>query len=92
MDLDNIWNSFLEKIKLQISDIAYETWFKEIDKNEGLFIGKGADEQSVLKISTFGKDLQQTLPKNFGVYISEGNYCITKLIEFEREEVDEEDE
>ena len=29
MDLDNIWNSFLEKIKLQISDIAYETWFKE---------------------------------------------------------------
>ena len=29
MDLDNIWNSFLEKIKSQISDIAYETWFKE---------------------------------------------------------------
>ena len=29
MDLDNIWNSFLEKIKSQISDIAYETWFSE---------------------------------------------------------------
>ena len=29
MDLDRIWNSFLEKIKSQISDIAYETWFKE---------------------------------------------------------------
>ena len=29
MDLDSIWNSFLEKIKLQISDIAYETWFSE---------------------------------------------------------------
>ena len=29
MDLDSIWNSFLEKIKSQISDIAYETWFSE---------------------------------------------------------------
>ena len=29
MDLNNIWNSFLEKIKLQISDISYETWFSE---------------------------------------------------------------
>ena len=29
MDLDNIWNSFLSKIKLQISDISYDTWFKE---------------------------------------------------------------
>ena len=29
MDLENIWNSFLEKIKSQISEIAYETWFSE---------------------------------------------------------------
>lgn len=29
MDLNNIWNSFLEKIKSQISDIAYDTWFAE---------------------------------------------------------------
>lgn len=29
MDLNTIWNSFLEKIKLQISDISYETWFSE---------------------------------------------------------------
>lgn len=29
MDLNNIWNSFLEKIKVQISDIAYDTWFSE---------------------------------------------------------------
>ena len=29
MDLENIWNSFLEKMKTQISDIAFETWFKE---------------------------------------------------------------
>ncbi len=29
MDLNNIWNSFLEKIKSQISDIAFDTWFSE---------------------------------------------------------------
>ena len=29
MDLNNIWNSFLDKIKVQISDIAFETWFSE---------------------------------------------------------------
>ena len=29
MDLDSMWTTFLEKIKTQISDIAYETWFSE---------------------------------------------------------------
>ena len=29
MDLNAIWNSFLEKIKNQISDIAFDTWFSE---------------------------------------------------------------
>lgn len=29
MDLESIWNSFLEKIKNQLSDISYETWFSE---------------------------------------------------------------
>ncbi len=29
MDLESIWNGFLEKIKKQLSDISYETWFSE---------------------------------------------------------------
>lgn len=29
MDLESIWNSFLEKIKGQMNDISYETWFSE---------------------------------------------------------------
>lgn len=39
MDLKNIWNSFLLKIKSQISDISYETWFSEtklIKLNDGI--------------------------------------------------------
>ena len=29
MDLESIWKLFLEKIKNQLSDISYETWFSE---------------------------------------------------------------
>ena len=29
MDLNSMWITFLDKIKVQISDIAYETWFSE---------------------------------------------------------------
>ena len=29
MDLNNMWNTFLNKIKDQISDIAFDTWFAE---------------------------------------------------------------
>ena len=29
MDLNNVWNTFLERIKSQISDIAFDTWFAE---------------------------------------------------------------
>jgi len=29
MDLENIWKSFLDKIKGQMNDISYETWFSE---------------------------------------------------------------
>lgn len=39
MDLNNMWITFLSKIKEQISDIAYETWFSEtklIDISSGI--------------------------------------------------------
>ena len=39
MDLNNMWITFLDKIKKQISDIAYETWFSEtklIDISSGI--------------------------------------------------------
>ena len=37
MELDAIWNSFLTKIKENISSLSYETWFKDtklVDLNE----------------------------------------------------------
>jgi len=29
MNIDNLWNNFLEKIKAQISTISYDAWFKD---------------------------------------------------------------
>ncbi len=29
MELDNIWNAFLEKMKIEFSPILFETWFKD---------------------------------------------------------------
>ena len=29
MDLENIWKTFLDKIKEEISPMLYETWFME---------------------------------------------------------------
>ena len=29
MDIDSLWNNFLDKIKENISSLSYETWFKD---------------------------------------------------------------
>ena len=39
MDLDSMWTTFLEKIKTQMADITYDTWFSEtklIDISSGV--------------------------------------------------------
>ena len=28
MNIDNLWDNFLEKIKPKISSLSYDTWFK----------------------------------------------------------------
>ena len=76
----------------KLKEYAYEDWFRNIDTSEGVYIGRGAEEQNILRISNYGRELSQPMPKNYGVYIAEGLYYIIKLIEFERIEDDEDDE
>ena len=48
----NIWNSFLEKIRIQISDIAYDTWFSEtklINLNTLIRRGMELNRRSLIK-------------------------------------------
>ena len=98
-------NSFFEKINVtgnacvlivdeasKLRDYTYEQWFKYIDVSEGLYIGAGIEEQSVLKITAYGRELSEALPKNYGFYVCEGNFYICKIIEFERMVENEDDE
>lgn len=76
----------------KIKGSLYEEWFKIFDLSEGLYLGIGADGQSILKINGYSKELTNKLPDNFGYYIVDGSYSVVELIEFTRIEDDEEDE
>ena len=76
----------------KLRDHNYDSWFKFIDCSQGLYIGSGVEEQSLLKVTSYSRELGEKLPPNYGFYIQEGNFAITKLIEFERMEESEDDE
>ena len=71
---------------------TYEDWFRRLDISEGLFLGVGVDEQSVLKVSNYSKEYSMKHPINYGYYVSEGNGSLIKLIEFEKAVEAEDDE
>lgn len=76
----------------KLSNYTYEDWFKKIDTGEGVYIGTGASEQNILKISNYNRELSEKIPNNYGYYIAEGYYSPIKLIEFEKMEESEDDE
>ena len=76
----------------KVRDLSYESWFASVDVSEGIFIGPGVDDQNILKISNYTRELSMALPKNYGYYIAEGSYHVVKLIEFEKVEESEDDE
>ena len=76
----------------KVKDLSYESWFSGIDISQGVYIGPGVDEQNLLKISNYTRELSVQLPRNYGYYIAEGSYYVIKLIEFERVEESEDDE
>ena len=73
-------------------DLMYETWFASVDTSEGVYIGPGVEDQNILKIGNYSRELSNKFPKNYGFYIAEGSYHIIKTIEFERIEESEDDE
>ena len=68
----------------KVNDFLYEMWFKTIDLSEGVFLGYGVDEQSILKIIAYSKEYSQRIPINYGYNIVEGSAHLMKLIEFEK--------
>ena len=88
---DNSFMIFADE-NSKFRDLAYESWFSNVDVSEGVFIGPGVEEQNILKISNYNRELSSQFPPNYGFYIAEGLYHIIKLIEFERIEESEDDE
>ena len=77
----------------KLSNYTYDSWYSTIDTSEGLFVGVGADEQNILKVSNYTRELSQRVPINYGYFIAEGAADAIKLIEFEKAvDVDDDEE
>ena len=76
----------------KLGEHNYDNWFKFIDTSQGLYIGVGVEEQNILRVTAYGRELSERLPANYGFYIQEGGFSIIKLIEFERMEENDDDE
>ena len=70
----------------------FDNWYAKFDTSEGLYVGNGVADQGVLRISTITREMSDPIPPNYGYYICEGMHYVVKLIEFEKIEVDQDDE
>ena len=66
-----------DKLKQQ----AYEQWYRSsIDTTNGVWLGNGILDQSVLKLSVSPRELREDLDKGFGVLVYKGKPYIIKLL------------
>ena len=63
--------------------IEVDTWYSKVKNNsDGIWIGKGFGDQTIFRISKITKDMTQPIPNNYGMYVSENDATIIKMIEF----------
>ena len=73
------------------SDFAYENVYESTLKNHpGIYIGKGVQDQSALKIDGYSSELDLPIKDDFGYYIQDGEYKIVKLIDYYAKDDDNE--
>lgn len=74
----------------KIKNFGYESWYTSAFSNsDGIWIGKGIADQSIFKIGTIKKEYLEEFKNNYGLVVSDGIPVITKLIEFDRSDIDE---
>jgi len=89
-----------EKISLIVVDdgakikgYAFESWFTSIfNTSEGLWIGRGIADSSLLRLSNVTRDMTKDLKNNMGYYVNEGMATLIKLIDFLSKDEDDVDE
>lgn len=76
----------------KIKSYAYDSWFTTLmGNNEGIWIGRGVSEQSILKISTYNKELSKEIKNDMGYYVTDGQPTKIKLIDFISKDEDDND-
>ena len=73
---------FVPTVVVELKD-RYEKWYEIAFKNcDGLWIGKGVSEQTVLKTGSYTREMQQAIKNDFGYVFVEGETSLVKYIDF----------
>ena len=72
----------VEEVK-KLKEYQYESWYTSIfGSGNGIWIGKGVTDQSVLKTSAYNKEMQLPYKNDMGYYIIDGDAILVKYIDF----------
>ena len=67
----------------KLKNVQYEDWYTHIFPSEnGIWIGKGIDEQGILKTDDFNTEFKGTIPNDIGFKVEDGSMEIIKLLNF----------
>ena len=82
---DNV-NVILGEAINNLKKLNFESWFSNnFNTSDGLYIGTGVGDQTVLRISNYNNELVKSYKNNIGFHVTEGSYKVVKLIEFEKD-------
>ena len=63
--------------------VKFDEWFKDIfSVNDGIWIGKGASEQSLFSLGGITKEMMQSYKNDMGYLISESTGTLCRFIDF----------
>ena len=70
----------------QLAAHQYEPWFKRHVSGDGLWIGDGVTEQSILKINSLSAELYEEIGGEYGFSFTKGRMTLAKLLTSREEE------
>jgi S-DNA-T family DNA segregation ATPase FtsK/SpoIIIE len=66
-----------------VKGFDYDGWYQLVKNNtDGIWIGKGFDEQQSFRVSKITKDMTKSRPLNYGYVVQEGDASLVKYIQF----------
>ena len=82
IEKDELLNQAKELLKEEVTQIAYETWFKQfVSSDGGIYVGRGINNNTLYSISTSFRILNEQIPPNFGYVVDNGIATRIKVLE-----------